>query len=273
MAGEARVRFWQPVSEAGTDLVAAYLEASEGPSHVHEEWQFGVLETASKLSLGAFSRCNASPEDVTIVPPYQVHSERGIAGEAPKWRMLYVTAAMVNQVYGRGAPRVRRPVVTDPVAAAELRDLLWRSGDGSLADVGQWLNRFLERHAEGAAVSQRASTVERARAYLEQHPTQPVTLMEMGAIVGVTPAHLVRSFSRVVGLPPQSYHAQVRLARARRLLAEGKPATWVAYECGFADQSHLSRRFKECHGVTPGVFQTQYLTRLDSLAMAESTAA
>ena len=53
-------------------------------------------------------------------------------------------------------------------------------------------------------------------------------------------------------------HAQVRLARARRRLGEGKSATWVAYECGFADQSHLSRRFKECHGVTPGAFQAQY---------------
>jgi AraC-like DNA-binding protein len=80
-------------------------------------------------------------------------------------------------------------------------------------------------------------------------------LSEVGAIAGVTLAHLVRSFSRAVGLPPKSYHAQVRLARARRLLAEGKAATWVAYECGFADQSHFNRRFKECHGVTPGAFQ------------------
>ncbi len=74
----------------------------------------------------------------------------------------------------------------------------------------------------------------------------------------MTVSHLVRSFSRAVGLPPKSYHAQLRLARARRLLAEGKSATWVSYECGFADQSHLSRRFKECYGLTPGAFQSQY---------------
>jgi AraC-like DNA-binding protein len=33
----------------------------------------------------------------------------------------------------------------------------------------------------------------------------------------------------------------------------------VAYECGFADQSHLSRRFKESHGLTPGSFEAQCL--------------
>jgi AraC-like DNA-binding protein len=54
-----------------------------------------------------------------------------------------------------------------------------------------------------------------------------------------------------------SYHVQVRLAHAQRLLAEGKPATRVAYECGFADQSHLNRRFKQAHGLTPGAFQAQ----------------
>ena len=119
----------------------------------------------------------------------------------------------------------------------------------------------------------RMPAVEWARVYLQNRPTQSVTLQEVGAIAGVTISHLVRSFSRTVGLPPKSYHAQVRLARARRLLAEGKSATWVAYECGFADQSHLSRRFRECHGITPGAFQAQYRAELNSLAAVESSAA
>jgi AraC-like DNA-binding protein len=47
----------------------------------------------------------------------------------------------------------------------------------------------------------------------------------------------------------------------------------VAYERGFADQSHLSRRFKECDGVTPGSFQAQYLAERNALAAVESSAA
>jgi AraC-like DNA-binding protein len=153
------------------------------------------------------------------------------------------------------------------------------SGDGGIAGteflsrVTHWLQQFLLRHGEDAVTPQRMPTVERARAYLQNRPTESVTLPEVGAIAGVTISHLVRSFSRAVGLPPKSYHAQVRLARARRLLAEGKSATWVAYECGFADQSHLSRRFKECHGVTPGAFQAQYRSQHSSPNGVESPAA
>jgi len=75
MTSVASVRFWQPAAEAATELVCAFLEASEGPPHLHEEWQFGVLETPSKLSLGAFRRYNTHADDVTIVRPYDVHSE------------------------------------------------------------------------------------------------------------------------------------------------------------------------------------------------------
>ena len=30
----------------------------------------------------------------------------------------------------------------------------------------------------------------------------------------------------------------------------------MANECGFADQSHLSRKFKEVYGLTPGAWRT-----------------
>jgi AraC-like DNA-binding protein len=279
MMSDASVRFWQPAPEVAAELVCAYLEAADGPPHLHEEWQFGVLETPSTLSLGAFQRYGAQADDVTIVPPYGVHSEGGRAGAPPKWRMLYLAPSIVGRLNGGEAPHFPGPVVTDPAAAADLRELLRQSGDGTIAGaeflsrLTHWLERFLLRHARDTGAPQRMRSVERARAYLQNRPTQPVTLPEVGAIAGVTISYLVRSFSRSVGLPPKSYHAQVRLARARRLLAEGKSATWVAYECGFADQSHLSRRFKECHGVTPGAFQAQYRAQGGSIEVEEPAAA
>jgi AraC-like DNA-binding protein len=279
MTSGASIRFWQPAPEGATELVCAYLEAGEAPPHLHEEWQFGVLETPSKLSLGAFRRYSAHADDVTIVHPYDVHSEGAELAAPPRWRMLYIAPSIVSGLYGGEASRFPGPVVTDPAAAAELRELLRLSEDGAirgadfLSRVAHWLEELLARHADDVAAPKRMPAVERARAYLQDRPTQSVTLPEVGAVAGVTISHLVRSFSRAVGLPPRSYHAQVRLARARRLLAEGKSATWVAYECGFADQSHLSRRFKECHGVTPGAFQAQYRAQHHSLVEVESTAA
>jgi AraC-like DNA-binding protein len=44
----------------------------------------------------------------------------------------------------------------------------------------------------------------------------------------------------------------MRLKQAKELLLAGRSIVSVAYEVGFTDQSHLTRRFKQIYGVTPG---------------------
>jgi AraC-like DNA-binding protein len=61
-------------------------------------------------------------------------------------------------------------------------------------------------------------------------------------------------FTKQVGLPPHVYLNQVRVNRAKQLLADGQPIALVAYETGFADQSHLTRHFKRLFGLTLGQY-------------------
>lgn len=268
----ARMRYWRPVAEAGTDLGCGCLEVEQTLLHLHEEWQFAVAEMPSKLSLGAFRRYDAGAQHVTVVAPYAVHGEGSAIGEPTRWHTLYVAPQFLNDLHG-GIPVFHRAIVSDSFAALELRDLLRRSSEGVLAGAEflaratRWLRHLLAGSARAGAVPGPVHAVERVRIYLQAHVTDCVEIDELENAAGVT-ASLTRSFSRAVGLPLKSYHAQLRLARARRLLAQGRSATWVAHECGFADQSHLSRRFKECHGVTPGVFQAQWRTGADAARVA-----
>jgi len=39
------------------------------------------------------------------------------------------------------------------------------------------------------------------------------------------------------------------------MLKSGLAASEVAFDLGFADQSHLSRQFKQAYGVTPGAYR------------------
>jgi AraC-like DNA-binding protein len=76
----------------------------------------------------------------------------------------------------------------------------------------------------------------------------------LAAISGLTECHLIRSFHLEFGLPPHAYHMRLRLAVAAELLSNGLSVSTVAYEGGFADQSHLSRKFKEVYGLTPAAW-------------------
>jgi AraC-like DNA-binding protein len=268
-----RVRFWQPAPERAQEFTCAYLDEGCAALHVHEEWQFAVASEPSTITLGAYHRTAARVTDVTVVAPYDVHTEGGLLGGPRGWLVLYVAPGTLERVSAdAGAvPRFDCSVVRDAGSAHQLATLLQGSLDGSIeasdftSRVLDWL-RQLARECSIAAATQplrgsAPASVERARAYLQDHPAEPLALSDLVDLAGVTASHLVRSFSRTVGLAPKRYQLQVRLARARRLLAEGRPATWVAYECGFADQSHLSRRFKEFYDLTPGAFQRQSQSR------------
>jgi AraC-like DNA-binding protein len=68
---------------------------------------------------------------------------------------------------------------------------------------------------------------------------------------GVSRFRVLRLFKQRYGVPPHAYQLCVRIASAQQLLKTGHAAADVAAECGFVDQSHMTRHFKRLLGLTP----------------------
>ena len=92
----------------------------------------------------------------------------------------------------------------------------------------------------------------RARAYLSEHFISDVTNKELSSECGVSQYHMIRCFREHFGITPRQFLVSLRVAHAKRLLAEGGGIAEVAFRCGFADQSHLCRYFKKISGYSPG---------------------
>jgi AraC family transcriptional regulator len=92
--------------------------------------------------------------------------------------------------------------------------------------------------------------------YIESHLAQPLTLGELASVASLSEFHLARMFRASFGLPPAAWIAQQRLERARALLrSTALPLAQVAEQCGYANASHFSHRFREGVGVAPTVFR------------------
>ena len=96
--------------------------------------------------------------------------------------------------------------------------------------------------------------------------------MPVGALaqeVGWSRRHLVTRFRQQVGLPPKTIARVVRFEGLLRRVAGTGGAAWsrIAAECGYYDQAHMNRDFREFAGTTP----TEYLARLPERAAQEVT--
>jgi transcriptional regulator of acetoin/glycerol metabolism len=98
--------------------------------------------------------------------------------------------------------------------------------------------------------------LKRVQQYVEDHLADRVSIERLAAVAGLSVFHFARAFKQSRGMTPHSYLLHRRIARAQELLGETElPLSKIAFESGFADQSHLARHFRERVGVSPAIFR------------------
>jgi transcriptional regulator GlxA family with amidase domain len=90
---------------------------------------------------------------------------------------------------------------------------------------------------------------------LREGPARPRPIAELARSCGLSRAHFTRRFTAHAGSPPYSLALANRVEKAKHLLAAGSSLAESALECGFADQSHLTRAFVRATGTSPGRYR------------------
>lgn len=94
------------------------------------------------------------------------------------------------------------------------------------------------------------------RRYLDEHADEPVTLQQLAKEAGVSPFHLQRTFTRIVGLSPKAYQDARRMERFTLSLKQGATVTHATYEAGFGSSSRLYERVNATLGMTPSALRS-----------------
>lgn len=93
----------------------------------------------------------------------------------------------------------------------------------------------------------------RAKEMLLANIDGDVRLDELAAACRLSRSHFARAFKATTGASAIQWLLARRIERAKTLLANSSlPVEQVAVQCGFADQSHLTRTFLKFSGVSPG---------------------
>ena len=96
---------------------------------------------------------------------------------------------------------------------------------------------------------------ERVRDYIDLHVDEPLALARLAREAGVSPAHLQRTFTRIVGLSPKQYQEQRRVGALKSALRDGRTVSSATYEAGFASGRRVYEAADEALGMTPGAYR------------------
>jgi AraC family transcriptional regulator of adaptative response/methylated-DNA-[protein]-cysteine methyltransferase len=96
---------------------------------------------------------------------------------------------------------------------------------------------------------------ERVRRYINAHADEPLPLARLAREAGVSPAHLQRTFTRVVGLSPRQYQEQHRVGALKSALRDGRTVSSATYEAGFASGRRVYEAADDALGMTPGAYR------------------
>jgi AraC-like DNA-binding protein len=140
--------------------------------------------------------------------------------------------------------------VTDLRKDAAARRLVLRLAELTLGRSPEWT-------ADCSVFDSR--TVEYLIAHIDATLRIGPSLSDMAQLVGLSPSHFAKKFRQTVGLSLHRFIFHRRLAASLEMLkSDSAPLAHVAYDLGFASQSHFTRLFSERTGMTPAKYRKQH---------------
>jgi AraC family transcriptional regulator of adaptative response/methylated-DNA-[protein]-cysteine methyltransferase len=122
-----------------------------------------------------------------------------------------------------------------------------------------------------AGSTRKTELVKRVCDYIRKNSTSRITLQSLGREFGISPFHLQRIFSEVMGISPRRYLEECRLNNLRLRLARGEPVINALRGAGYSSQSWLYEDSRRRLGMTPATYRNGGPGTLISYATGDSS--
>jgi len=257
--------------ETGIETIRAHFEGPAYDPHWHDSYLIGFTEQGVQQFQCRKVLHNSTPGQAFLLEPGEVHDGNAPTAGGFTYSTLYLQPhwierelrALHEDAPSHCLPSFASTLSNEPelitqiatafqtLQTAELRIVRQTALDALLGK----LSAHLQWRPKVVRDPRLPSVAVRARDYLHAHADQDIGLDDLALASGVDRFRLSRAFKSAFGLAPHAYLIQLRLSKARNLLAQGHQPAEVAMALGFADQSHLGRWFRRCYGLTPASYR------------------
>lgn len=232
--------------------------------HFHETFTVALVRKGSIELTVNDHRYPLEEGDVFIIHPYQVHGG-GNKSQAVECDILYPSIDFMSRIVGKNFREGSYPYFGGPVIKSnKLTRQLFHAIDHTYrprdilsdGDVYEAFCKLFGPRMEGkrhlSLVEDYHPAVFQACDVIYKDLEKISNFSHLWQRLDISRYHFIRIFRKAVGLPPNAYIRQLRVAKARELITKGENLAKVAMEVGFYDQSHMTREFRNVYGYPPG---------------------
>jgi AraC family transcriptional regulator len=183
-----------------------------------------------------------------------------------RWRKVLVMDGHLGEalaVSNLGSTRSRewmhRVITLVEAALGQLHHQV-HPAQGTLLEAASLLRQQIDPPAPQEAPDGRgcllAWQVRKVRDYIDSHIAGTVLVADLCALIQRSEAHFSRSFKHTFGESPHSFVVRRRVELATQyMLTTDAPLSDIALQCGFTDQAHLCKQFRQASGQTPAAWR------------------
>ena len=125
-------------------------------------------------------------------------------------------------------------------------------------DIGELLKHIGESIIESEIIKHKNKPwAERIEDYISEHLNEKLTLARLAKYIDRSPSFISQNFPEEFGLPLKNYILKKKMKRAKEMLENGKSVKQTAFELGFYDEFHFSKKFKSYYGKPPVNYKCQ----------------
>jgi AraC-like DNA-binding protein len=255
-----RIRFGSGAE--GIERLEASFRGQAFSPHRHDTYAIGITLAGVQTFRYRGEQRHCLPGQYHVLHPDELHDGGAGTDEGFRYRIIYIDPALVQEALGgRPLPFVRSPVVDASLLAEGVASDVWDIDadidDLSRIEVVVAMAELLVTAASGGVPKPPAlafAQVSRMRDLIAACPATRYAMDELERITGLDRWTLARQFRALFGTSPSRFRILRQLDHVRRLLSDGTSLAEASVEAGFADQSHMSRRFKSAYGLTPAAW-------------------
>ncbi|EOZ9888738.1 helix-turn-helix domain-containing protein [Salmonella enterica subsp. enterica serovar Give] len=247
-------RFWRLPQLPWLELRTTSESRQAYKRHSHPQLSLGAIIAGETRCISNGQEYLLRPGELILIPPQSPHSCNPLHERPRSYHMLYLDAdwclTQLPHLPANSRLHTTQPQLQDPQLFQLYQQIVTSITQQQTAGLPALIIHLLRALPLQSADAEPPCAISRqlVARLVSNLQEPPDTLAQEFALRKET---LIRTFKQDTGLTPVSFTNMARIEYARHRLRAGDDIADVAYQTGFADQSHFHKTFVSYTAATP----------------------